>query len=439
MSDWPIQNANFSASSSHFEPIHEGFQFNIWEAGGGDMGKNVYRTLALKYDLSRLPPEVAEKIPALLRVQEEFRKWAAEWAKSGGKEPPPEHNPLKYFAEEFLHAGNALDWLREIKKNGIEVRGARPPLVFDAQLRLGKERDISRGVLVDLPRKEVRIRKWSGQHGNTITLPLSESTARWILDRVREGGGLALAMVWIGRGRRSRAVKLYVALVFRREILPIRPERLLVIDFNALHNGLAWAVVEGERILKKGVLRLDVSKILHLQKIMANLESICAKKGKRCDEAMAIESRIWRILHEWENKAVRELVWTARKRKAAIVVDVPNDKSMRELKEGNYKAEKKVFLNLGRLRRRLQGLAEWYGVPYREERLYSTVCPICGAKMEELPNRRVKCQCGFEAHRDEVPFRWAQKRFRELTTPSFSSSSAVLRATTPAAAWWVSG
>jgi putative transposase len=154
---------------------------------------------------------------------------------------------------------------------------------------------------------------------------------------------------------------------------------------------------------------------------------------------MATQSRIWRLLRTWEDETAKKIVGLARQYKAAVVVDVPNDESMRELKEGGYKAERKAFLNLGRIRRRLRGLAEWYGVPYREERLYSTVCPICGAKMEELPNRRVKCQCGFEAHRDEVPFRWAQKRFRELTTPSFSSSSAVLRVTTPAAAWWVSG
>jgi len=35
--------------------------------------------------------------------------------------------------------------------------------------------------------------------------------------------------------------------------------------------------------------------------------------------------------------------------------------------------------------------------------------------MEETPDRRVKCQCGFTAHRDEVPALWADRRFRELT------------------------
>ncbi len=422
-----------------FESIRESFRINIWEAEGRNMGKNVYRTLVLKYDLLRLPPEVAGKIPVLLWVQEEFRRWAAEWAKSGGSLSLPERNPLKYFAERFIRGDNALEQLREIKKNGIEVRGAKPPLIFDAQLRLGGERDVSRGVLVDLPKRELRIRKWGGARGNTITLPLSESAVEWILERVREGGRFVLAAVWIGRSGRSRAVKLYVALVFRREIAPMEVKRLLVVDVNALHNGLAWAVVEEGRILGRGILRPNISKILHLQKVVSRLDRLCAKEDKSCGEAMAVKSRIWQLLRTWEDEAVKELIWLARKRKAAIVVDVPDDDSIRELKEGGYKAERKAFLNFGRIRRRLQGLAEWYGVPYREERLYSTVCPRCGRKMSVLPDRRVRCACGFEAHRDEVPALWAMRRFRELITPSFSSSSAVLRITAPAAARWVSG
>ena len=112
----------------------------------------------------------------------------------------------------------------------------------------------------------------------------------------------------------------------------------------------------------------------------------------------------------------------AAKFEAAIIADIPLDESIRQLKEGGYSAEKKIMLNFGRLRRRIRELAEWHGIAYREERLYSTVCPNCGAKMEEMPDRRVKCQCGFEAHRDEVPALWAQRRFIELTQPpSFSA------------------
>ncbi len=374
-----------------------------------------YRSLVLKYDLLRLPPEIAEKIPKLLKVQEEFRRWATEWAKSGGSLPPPEHNPLKYFAEEFLHAGKTLDWFKGLKKNSIEVKKMRPPLIFNAQLRLSKEKDISRGVFVDLPKREVRVRKWSGKRGETIVLPLGDKAVKWILARVKEGGRLALAAAWVGVSRRNNVVKLYVALVFRREVAPMEVKRLLVVDFNALHNGLSWAVVEERRIVTKGILRPNVSKIVHMQKVVSKLDSVCAEKDKACDGATAAKSRMWRLLRSWEDEAAKKLVHLALQYRAAVIVDVPEDSSVRALKEGGYSPERKILLNFGRLRKRLKGLAEWYGIPYREERLYSTRCPHCGTKMEEQKSRRVKCTaCGFEAHRDEVPAFWAMKLYANL-------------------------
>jgi len=371
-----------------------------------------YRTLILRYDLLRLLPEVAEKVPKLLQVQEEFRRWVTKWVLSGGSLPPPDQNQLKYLVRMFLHAGRTLDWLYVKTK----PKRLRPPLVFDVQLRLDKEKDVSRHVFVNLPKKEIRIRKWGG---GTAVLPLGDKAVEWILARVREGGKLTLATVWIGASRRSRAAKLHVALIFRREVEPVRVKRSLIIDFNALHNGLSWAVVEGDKIITKGMLRPDVSRSLRLQRVVARLDSLCAQRDEVCDEASAAKSRMWRLLRSWEDEAAKKLVHLALQYKATIVVDMPFDKSIRELKQGHYPATRKIMLNFGRLRRRIRGMAEWYGMPYREERLYSTICPRCGRKMEELPNRRVRCACGFEANRDEVPFHWAIKRFSELT--SFSS------------------
>ena len=97
-------------------------------------------------------------------------------------------------------------------------------------MRLDNERDVSRGVLVDLPKREVRIRKWGG---NTIALPLLRKNVEWILERVSEGAKLTLTMAWVGRSRRNSALALYIALVFRREVKPIQPRRLLVIDSNS--------------------------------------------------------------------------------------------------------------------------------------------------------------------------------------------------------------
>jgi putative transposase len=385
-----------------------------------------YRTLVLKYDLPRLPAEAVEKISMFLKVQEEFRRWAEGWLR--GEAGRPGQSPLKYFARTFIYAGKTLDWLYGVAKNGARPKRLRPPLIFDVQLRLNNERDVSRGVFVDLRKRELRIRKWGG---SAIALPLGDEAARWILARVNEGGRLVLAAAWVGTSRRNRATRLYVALVFRREVAPMQPKRLLVVDLNALHNGLAWAVVEGERIVTRGVLRPDVSKITHMQKVASKLDSVCAEKDEACGGATAANSRIWRLLRSWEEEAVKKLVRLALQYRAIIVVDMPKDSSIRTLKESrHYSPRRKALLNFGRLRRRLAGLAGWHGIEYREERLYSTMCPSCGEKMQELPNRRVRCQCGFEAHRDEVPAMWAMRRFSELTSfsnPPFLPSAGLRR------------
>ncbi len=87
---------------------------------------------------------------------------------------------------------------------------------------------------------------------------------KWILERVRKGWRLVMVAVWVGASRECCAAKLYVALAFRHEVAPIQPRRLFVVDFDALHDGAAWAVVGEERIVGRGILRPHMSKILHL-------------------------------------------------------------------------------------------------------------------------------------------------------------------------------
>lgn len=370
----------------------------------------VYRTLVIKRKIEEIPPE---QLTRFIEVQEAFRRWATGWYKSGFKAAAPAENPLKYFANELKYA------LKLLPTNGLKNGVWKVPLVFNTQLRINNEKDMSRGVFVDLPKGEVRIRKWGG----TIAVRLRDSEAKWIVERVKEGGRLVLALAWVGRVKRMNITTFNLALVFARKVVQYQPKRLLAVDLNALHNGIVWAVVDGVRVLRKGVLRPDVGEIGRLQREVSRLDSLCSERGEYCKQAMTLKSRLWRLLRKFEDEVADWLVHEARRNKAAVVIDVPEDESMRQLKESGYAPERKIFLNLGRLRRRLRGLAEWYGIPYKEERLYSTVCPHCGGKMEELPNRRVKCQqCGFKAPRDEVPILWAVKRFSELAQPpSFST------------------
>ncbi|MCU7787521.1 zinc ribbon domain-containing protein [Pyrobaculum sp. 3827-6] len=373
-----------------------------------------YRTLTIKRRVEEIPPEQLAKF---LEVQQKFRQWATEWYKSGFKAPMPEQNPLKYFAEKLKYV------MKLIPVNGLKNGIWRIPLPFNVQLRLSNnEEDESRGVLVDFvssqesrEEKVIKVRKWSGQRGNTIVIRLRKSEIKWIEERIREGAQLKFALAWVGKRRGSNIATFNVALVFYREITPFQPKRLLVVDINSLHNGVVWAVVEEGRVLRRGVLRPDLAHIGSLEREIARLDSLCSTKGVHCNKATALKSRLWRLWRQWTIEAAKKIVQLATQYKAAVVVDTPEDKSVRELKESDrVKPSVKKYLNVGRFTKRLRELAEWHGVPYAELRLYSTICPKCGAKMEELPNRRVKCQCGFEANRDEVPIHWAQKRYREI-------------------------
>ena len=74
-----------------------------------------------------------------------------------------------------------------------------------------------------------------------------------------------------------------------------------------------------------------------------------------------------------------------------------------------YLAGLKRFVNL------LASQLEWYGTPYRFRRLPSTLCPVCGHELRQLPGRVVTCgYCGFKANRDLVPIQWAIKYLTAL-------------------------
>jgi len=56
----------------------------------------------------------------------------------------------------------------------------------------------------------------------------------------------------------------------------------------------------------------------------------------------------------------------------------------------------------------------WYGLPVEFRRLYSTICPTCGAKLEQREGRLMACpSCGFKANRDEVPIQWAKHNYHD--------------------------
>ncbi|WP_053240549.1 zinc ribbon domain-containing protein [Pyrobaculum islandicum] len=312
---------------------------------------------------------------------------------------------------------------------------------LNVQLRVEDERDTSKAVFVDLKSGIVRVRKTGIP---PFAIRLEKGNVTWIRERLQEGAKLKLAFLDINvrRGKDPTYGGLYIALVFAREVTPVEPKALVVIDVNRLDHYVKVGLVVDGRVVellkfprKERIRKLEKIHI-HIRQLSRALARVDEDRDQR--RALDLQRQLWKletkrygIIRDVVINAACEIIKLARERQAAIVVDTIEDDTYRELREGNWRDDKKHFLDgLGQLRRRLKESAQWYGLPYLEERLYSTVCPRCGVKMVEENGRFMRCPaCGFRAHRDNVPMIWAERRYRELIEkvkqPTFSTPATV--------------
>jgi len=131
-------------------------------------------------------------------------------------------------------------------------------------------------------------------------------------------------------------------------------------------------------------------------------------------QAKAKRSKLYRYLKDFADKLTHRLVKKAVKHSAKVVIDDVVEESRRELLEKKlsnglaklYLAYTRRFVKL------LANQAKWYGLPVVFKRLPSTICPVCGANLEQKEGRVMVCpSCGFSANRDEVPIHWAIKLY----------------------------
>jgi len=127
-------------------------------------------------------------------------------------------------------------------------------------------------------------------------------------------------------------------------------------------------------------------------------------------EIKALRRKVYTYLRDFAQKRAHELVMKALRLRAGVLIDDMIEESRRELLEEKiprglrkvYLAETRRFVKL------LITQLQWYGVPYRFERLPSTICPVCQHELTQEEGRVMVCNnCGFKAPRDKVPMHWA--------------------------------
>ena len=367
-----------------------------------------HRTLVIKRPLRMFSEEERD---ALIKVLTRIDALGNLWAR-GYQVHPPDLSPG--FIDKFNYFRNKISFSNGVKPP--KAWFARVHAMLNVGLRLSNERDMSQGVFIDLTKNVLRLR-WVIR-GRAITIKLAESEAKYIRDRLNEGGKLKLAMAWVENNH------LYIAVTFEREVEPIQPNKyILAIDVNSWRNGIVWALIRDGSISSLGRERPDLGRIERLYNkalilerkygVMKRLGLHKSTEGKRLRRRIRrLRRRLHAYIRDFAQKTVHKLVRKAIKYKALVIIDDLIEESRRELLEdglGNGLA--KLYLTgLRRFVKLLTNQLEWYGVPYQFRRLPSTVCPVCGRELRQLPDRIMVCDhCGFRENRDLIPIRWAVK------------------------------
>ena len=374
----------------------------------------VHRTLLIRRPLMIFNEEERN---ALIKVLTRADALGNLWAR-GYKVHPPDISPK--FAHEFNYFKDEISFSNGVKPPKAWYTNVHAML--SVGVRLSNERDNGEGVFIDLTRSELRLR-WIIK-GRAITIKLTESEVKYIRDRLNEGGRPKLARVWVGGGY------LYVAVTFEREVQPIQPsEYILVIDVNSWRNGIAWGLVRGGGLVKVGRERPDLGRIERLYNEVVVLERRYGNL-KRLDlhrtvegkelwrEVKRLRRRLYAYLRDYAQKLAHRLARKALRHRALVIIDDMIEESRRELlEEGLNNGLTKLYLtNLKRFVKLLTNQLEWYGIPYEFKRLPSTICPVCGHELRQLPNRVMICDyCGFRENRDYVPIKWVIKLTTEKT------------------------
>jgi len=269
-------------------------------------------------------------------------------------------------------------------------------------------------VALDFRSSVIRLRQvCRSEPGFVVELPMP----KWVVERVNEGGDIKFAMI----GLKSNVP--YLALVAEREVESRDPSGyILAIDVNAWSNGVAYGIINpNNRIAEYSPLRPNLRLIdtwyykgEKLSKELGKLKRLGLKRTPEAErlkrEINMLRRKIYAYLRDFVQKRAHELVMKAIRLGALVIIDNMIEESRRELLEMKLPSGlRKLYLAYTRrFVKLLVTQLEWYGVPYRFERLPSTVCPICKHELIYLPGRVMICpNCEFKAPRDKVPILWA--------------------------------
>ncbi len=276
-----------------------------------------------------------------------------------------------------------------------------------------KKGDPNAPIVLDFKNNAIRLRQvCKNEPRYVVEVPMP----KWVVDRIKEGGDVKYAMIGL------KDNEPYLALTAGREVEPYAPSGyVLAVDVNSWRYGIAWGLIRSGKLVTwraEGPNTFLINTLYHQavdrERVVGKLRRVgygdSMKASRVREQVKSRWSRIYRITRDKAYFLASKLVRKALKYRAMLVIDDVTEESRKELLEEKLPPDViKLFMSsLRRFVHQLEALAQWYGVPYRFERLYSTICPKCGHELTQVEGRVMVCgNCGFKAPRDMVPMHWA--------------------------------
>jgi ribosomal protein S27AE len=217
----------------------------------------------------------------------------------------------------------------------------------------------------------------------------------------------------------ERDNKLIVQIVFHKinKIEMPRDPLLVVVDINSSYGMVVhfWDKKLVKTIKFKPPNRGNRWK--HVRELMHHRD-LLFNQGCLSQKQINIYSSLIRLtmkgsMKGWMQQVVAKIVKRIRRmarrcgKEALVLIDKPEYGSLHGTS---------LQRTLYRFAKYLENLLSWYGVYWKEERLYSTICPICGNKLmladreKAIRTRIMMCySCNFREDRDSIPLCWAIK------------------------------
>ena len=245
-----------------------------------------------------------------------------------------------------------------------------------------------------------------------VEIEIPKRAIEWLNKRLSENPDKKSIRVF------ERDDKLVVQIVLHKKNVVKLPENplLVVVDLNSSYGIVVhyW----DNRLIRTEKYRLpnrDIrwKSVKRLMKVRDNLYNQGTITQRQIDLYSAlIRKTLKGSMKSWIRKTVDKIVKRTRRlakrhrKEPLVLIDVPDDNSLRG---------SSLQRTIRSFSRYLENILSWYGIYWEETRLYSTICPKCGGKLNlEQKTKRIrimKCQkCGFREDRDNIPLYWAINR-----------------------------